>query len=63
MNKLKKVLFKRTLMYCQAMRQSAEDNNTGTYCSFLAIYEVIIEAGLVEEFQEYVIKNRSVEDE
>lgn len=60
MNKLKKVLFKRAFNYYDRLTD-ATVSDAAAY-GFCATYEVIIEAGLDEEFQQYK-KNRSVEDE
>lgn len=58
MNKIKKVLFKRTLMYYNAMKHSTTVEDVGTYtAAYLAVHEVIAEAGLEEKFQQYKIKH------
>ena len=55
MDKLKEVLFKRALNYYDRLTDPAV-SDAAAY-SFLATYEVIIEAGLDEEFQQYKIEN------
>lgn len=61
MNKLKKILFKRAVMYSKAMKNSTSVEEVETYSTaYLAVHEVIAEAGLVDKFQDYVIKNRGV---
>lgn len=64
MKKLKKVLFKRALMYRKAMNSSTDVEEVGTYAAaYLAVHEIIAEAGLDEEFQQYKIKHGGAEDE
>lgn len=48
MNKLKELLFKRALMY-----RNAKTDVLVAHSAFLAISEIITEAGLDEEFQQY----------
>lgn len=61
MNKLKEILFKRALNYYDRLTDSAV-SDAAAY-SFLATYEVIIEAGLDEEFQQYKKEREDSVDE
>lgn len=54
MNKLKKVLFKSALNEYEKIK--TDKNGISAY-HFSALYEVIIQAGLDEEFQQYKIKH------
>ena len=56
-NELKELLFKRALMYRYAKGLEIEGANH----SFFAVHEVIVEAGLEDEFQEYRKKRISAD--